>query len=169
MTTGGVGALQMMTGDLGGAWMMTEFLDEMRTEAPGVVQMRIDSQDVMTTGVHGVVGMMTEGPGVVMIQDLVLGDHLVNQADGENERKLAKTAGDPRETPDLRKTVSWIEIKILMKMKRIVSLTKIVTLIGMIASDVQGMRLAGEEDQLRKFPAGEIQVVETNGIEVVVT
>ena len=104
-----------------------------------------------------------------MIPDQVLGDHLVNQVDGENEKRLERTAGDLREIPDLLKIVNGIEIKIVMKMKRTEKLTKTMILIGKTVSGVLGMMVAGEERQLKRLLAGGTLVAVMNGIEVAVT
>lgn len=58
--------------------------------------------------------------------------------DGENEKRLERTAGDLPESPDLQKIVNGIEIKIVMKMKRTEKLTKTVILIGKTVSGVLG-------------------------------
>ncbi|XP_009958942.1 PREDICTED: uncharacterized protein LOC104353901 [Leptosomus discolor] len=135
-------------------------------------------QGVMMTGDRGVAQMMTGSPGemmtgvrgvAVMIQGQVLGDHLVNQGDGENEKRLVRTAGGLPETPDLQETANGIETKIVMKTRKTGNLTEIEILIETIVSGVPGMMLVGEEDQLRKLLAGEIQVAVKNGTEVVVT
>lgn len=49
--------------------------------------------------------------------------------DGENEKRLEKTAGDLHGIPDLQKIMNGIKIKTMMKMKRNENLTKTVTLI----------------------------------------
>lgn len=113
---------------------------------------------------------MTGAPGVVVkTRGQGLGDRLVNQGDGENERRLVRTAGALLETPDLQETVNGIETKIGMKMRRSGSLTGREISIEMIVSGVPGMTAVGGEGQLKKLPAGEIQVVVRSGTEVVVT
>uniref|UniRef100_A0ACB8FA39 Uncharacterized protein n=1 Tax=Sphaerodactylus townsendi TaxID=933632 RepID=A0ACB8FA39_9SAUR len=165
----------MMTGAKGGGWMMTEFQDVMKIGDHGVMQMRIESQGVMMIVDPGVLGMTTEALDVEtirdmgMIPDLDLGDLLANQVDGEKEKKLVKTAGGRHETPGLQKIGNGIKIKIVTRMKRTERLTKIVTWIEKIVLGVLGMMLAGGKVQLKKPPAGEIQVVVMNGIDLVVT
>ena len=162
MMTGAVGVLQMTTGVPGEVWMTTGVPGEvwMTTGDHGVTQMMTGCPDEMTTGGRGV---------AVKIQDQVLGDHLVNQGDGESVRRLVRTAGGLPETPGLLETVSGIETKIVTRVRKTVNLTEKGILIEMIVSDVPGMMLVGEGDQLRKHPAGGIQVVVKNGTEVAVT
>lgn len=162
MMTGAVGVLQMTTGVPGVGWMTTGVPGEvwMMTGDRGVTQMMTGSPDEMMTGGHGV---------AVKIQGQVLGDHLVNQGDGESVRRPVRTAGGLPETPGLLETVSGTETKTVTTMRKTENSTEKGILIEMIVSGVPGMMLVGEEDQLRKHLAGGIRVVVKNGTEVAVT
>lgn len=171
MMTEVLGVGWMMTGDLGGMPMMIEF--------PGVVQ--------MMTGGLGEIWMMTGSQdGWMMIgfpaegaktRDLVFGDHLSSQVDGERKKKPEKRVGVHLESQDHQKNVNGIEKKREREMVKIVTRTTRTQRekgteremgIERSASDVQGMKVTGEEAQLRKLQAGEIQVAVTIGIEMTV-
>lgn len=145
------GAVQMMTGVLGETWMMN------------------GSQDGRM-----MIGFPAEGPRT---QDLVFGDHLSSQVDGERKKKPEKRVGVHLENQDRQKNVNGTEKK---KEREIVKIVKRMTRtrrekgteremgIERIASDDLGMKVTGEEDQLRKLQAGEIQVAVMIGIEMTV-
>lgn len=150
----------------------------MMIEFPGVVQ--------MTTGGLGEIWMMTGSQdGWMMIgfpaegaktQDLVSGDHLSSQVDGEKKKKPEKRVGVHLESQDHQKNVNGIEKKRERKMVKIVTRTTRTQRergteretggTERSASDAPGMKVTGEEAQLRKLQAGEIQVAVTIGIEM---
>lgn len=172
MRTGGRDEVPMMTGDLGGM-LMTK-------ESPGAVRMMTGGlgETWMMTGSHG--GLMMIGfpaEGAMTQQDLVSGDHSSSQVDGERKKKPEKRVGVHLENQDHRKIVNGIEKKREREMVKIVMRTTKTQRekgteremgIERIASDDQGMRVTGEEDQLRKLQAGGIQVAVTIGIEMTV-
>lgn len=182
MRTGGRGEVLMRTGVPGGAWMMTGDLGgmPMMKESPGAVRMMTGGlgETWMMTGSQG--GLMMIGfpaEGVMTPQDLVSGDHSSSQVDGERKKKPEKRVGVHLENQDHRKIVNGIEkkkeremVKIVMRTTKTQSEkgTERETGIERIASDDQGMRVTGEEDQPRKLQAGEIQVAVTIGIEMTV-
>lgn len=155
MTTGVPGGVWMMTGVPGAGWMMTEDLGGtlMMIGSPGEVQ--------MTTGGLGETWMMIGCP------DLVLGDHMLSQVDGERRKKPEKRAGVHLENQDHQKNVNGIEIKkgietikIVRRMTRTLNEKGTEREMGIvrIASEDPGMKVAGEEDQLKNLQAGGIQV-----------
>ena len=184
--TGVPGGAWMMTGVPGEGWMTIEDLGgiPMMIEFPGAVQMMTGGlgETWMTIGFPG--GVTTIGfPGGVMTQDLVPGDPLSSQVDGERKKEPEKKVGVHLGNPDPQKTVNGIGkkreteiIKIVMRTKGSLSGTETErgtergteTEMGIerIASDDQGMKVAGEEDQLRNPQAGEMRVVVTIGIEM---
>lgn len=188
MMNGHPGGMLMMIGVPGEAWMMIGVPGEgwMMTEDLGGMLLKI--------GFPGEVQMMTEGLGEiwmmigflegVMMQDLVLGDHLSSQVDGERKKRLEKRVGVHLENQDHQKNVNGIETKRrteIIKIERI--MTKTLNEIGTeremgtgrIDSEDPGMKVAGEEDQQKNLQAGEIQVAvmigtgkTVDGIEMIV-
>lgn len=158
MMTGVPGGAWMMTGVPGGAWMMTEDRGGMlmMTGFPGEV--------LMMTGGLGGIWTMIGFPDGVMTQDLVLGDHLSSQVDGERKKRLEKRVGVHLENQDHQKNVNGIEtVKIERRMTRTLNEkgTERETGTGRIASEDPGMKVAGGEDQQKNLQAGEIQVAVT--------
>lgn len=164
------GVTLMMTGVPGGPWMMTEDLGgmQMMIEFPGVVQTTIGDlgETWMMIGCRDAAKMIGF-PGGVMTRDLVPGDHLSSQVDGERKKKPEKRVGVHLENQDHQKNVNGIETKKGIETVKIERRTTR-TLTGKgteremgterIVSEDPGMRVAGEEDQLRNLRAGEIQV-----------
>lgn len=150
----------MMIEDLGGMLMMIEFRDAVQMMTGGL------GETWMTTGCRDVLMMIGSQDGV-MIQDLVPGDHLSSQVDGERKKKLEKKVGVHLENQDHRKNVNGIEkkngieiIKIVRRTTRTLKEKGTEREMGIekIASEDLGMKVAGEEGQLRNLRAGEIQV-----------
>lgn len=171
MMNGRPGEMLMMTGVPGGAWMMTGVPGEgwMMTEDLGEMLMMIGflGEVQMTIGALGEIWTMIGFPDGVMMQDLVPGDHLLSQVDGERKKRLEKRVGVHLENQDHQKNVNGIEIKReieTVKIERRMTRTlnekgterEMVT--GKIASEDPGMKVAGEEDQQKNLQAGEIQV-----------
>lgn len=165
MTSGHLGGVLTRTGVPGGAWTRTGDLGGMRT--------MIGSLDVvqMMTGALGETWMM------IGFLDLVPGDHMLSQVDGERRKKPEKKAGVHLENQDQQKNVTGIGIKKGIEMVRIVRrMRKTLTENGTesemwivkTASEDQEMKVAGEEDQLKNLRAGEIRVVEMTEIGMIV-
>lgn len=165
------GGMLMMTGVPGGAWMMTGVPGEawMMTEDLGGM--------LMMTGFPGEVQMMTGGLGETWMMigclDLVPGDPMLSQVDGERKKKPEKRAGVHLENQDHQKNETGIGIKKgIETIKTVRRMTKTLNEKGTgrekrivrIASEDPGMKVAGEEDQLKNLRAGEIPVAEMIGI-----
>jgi len=152
---------------LGGVLMMTEFL--------GAVQ--------MMTGGLGETWMTIGFREGVMTQDLVPGDRLSSQVDGERKKKPEKRVGVHLENQDHQKNVNGIgkkrereKTKIVTKTTRTQrkketerereseSGTESEMGIERTASEDLGMKEAGEEDQRKNLRAGEIQIAVKIGI-----
>lgn len=171
MMNGHPGVMLTMTGVPGGAWMMTGVPGEgwMMTEDLGGMLMMIGfpGEVQMMTGALGEIWMMIGFPDGVMMQDLVPGDHLSSQVDGERKKRLEKKVGVHLENQDHQKNVNGIETKrriertkIERRMTRTLNGkgTEKEMETGRIASEDPGMKVAGEEDQQKNLQAGEIQV-----------
>lgn len=161
MTIGVPGGGWMTIGVPGEGWMMIEDLGGMLLKIgfPGEVQ--------MMTGGLGEIWMTIGFLDGVMMQDLVPGDHLSNQVDGERKKRLEKRVGVHLENQDHQKNVNGIETKRrteIIKIER--RTTRTLNVIGTeremgtgrIVSEDPGMKVAGEEDQQKNLQAGEIQV-----------
>lgn len=139
----------------------------MMTGVPGETWMMTGSQDGQMT-----IGFPAEGGRT---QDLVSGDHLSSQVDGERKKRPEKRVGVHLENQDHQKIANGIEkkrererVKIEMRAARTLREkgTEREMEIERIVSDGLGMKVTGEEDQLRKPRAGEIQVAARTGIEM---
>lgn len=141
----------MTTEGLGGMLLKIGF--------PGEVQ--------MMTGGLGEIWMMIGFLDGVMMQDLVPGDHLSNQVDGERKKRLEKRVGVHLENQDHQKNVNGIETKRrteIIKIER--RTTRTLNVIGTeremgtgrIVSEDPGMKVAGEEDQQKNPQAGGTRV-----------
>lgn len=194
MTSGRPGAVLTMTGDPGGAWMTTGApgVGWMMTEEHGGMPMMTEFPGVVptTTGGLGEIwmtigspdGLMTTGfPGGAMMQGLVSGGLSSSQVDGERKKKPEKRVGVHLANQDHRRNVNGTEkkrerIRIERRTIRTRRESETEREIGtgtemereMIASDGQGMKVIGEEDQPRNLRAGEIQVAVMIGMTVVV-
>lgn len=181
MMIGVPGGAWMMTGVPGEGWMMTEDLGGMLTmiEFPDVVQMMTGGlgETWMTIGFPDVMKRIGF-PDEVKTPDLVPGGHLSSQADGERKKRPEKRVGVHLENQGHQKNVNGIEtkkgietIKIVRRMRKTLKergTEREMVGIVRIASEDPGMKVAGEEDQLRNLRAGEIQVAEMTEIGMIV-